>query len=170
MMTLYLAHKPMFDKRASPVLSRNEITKYVTPKPGGGCEASTHLGKHDKSVDMGRLASMPGGPEDVGPLASMPRGPEEIAMLAGDSGHSAVDLAFRLALLLHTKASSGDARAQSASSAVCTLRLRSVNRCMANRNCNKRSLSVLILGDVMDTGMNLIKSLAWPQAGCCCCW
>jgi hypothetical protein len=44
-------------------------------------------------------------------------------MLAGDSGHSAVDLAFRLALLLHTKASLGDARAQSASSAVCKLRL-----------------------------------------------
>ena len=168
-MTLYLAHKPMFDKRASPVLSRNEITKYVTPKPGGGCEANAHLDKHEESEDMGPLASMPGGPEDVGPLASMPGGPDEIAMLAGDSGHSAVDLAFRLALLLHTKASSGDARAQSASSAVCTLRLRSVNRCMANRNCNKRSLSVLLLGDFMDTGMNLIKSLAWPQAGCCCC-
>ena len=52
-MTLYRAHQPMFDKRASPVLSRNEITKYVTPKPRGGCEASAHLGKHDKSMGMG---------------------------------------------------------------------------------------------------------------------
>ena len=66
-MTLDLAHKPSFDKRDSPVLSRNEITKYVTHKPGGGCEASAHLGKHDKSVDMGRRASMPGGPQDLGP-------------------------------------------------------------------------------------------------------
>jgi hypothetical protein len=167
-MTLYLARKPMFDKRASPVLSRNEITTYVTSKPRGGCEANRHLDKHEESEDMGPLASMPGGPEDVGPLASMPGGPEELAMLAGDSGHSAVDLAFRLDLMLRAKASSGDAWAQSASSAVCTQDLRSVNCCMANRNCNKRSLSVLILGDCMDTGMNLIKSLAWPQAGCCC--
>ena len=127
-MTLYLAHKPMFDKRASPVLSGKELTKYVTPKPRGGCEANAHLDNHEESEDMGPLASMPGGPEDVGPLASMPGGPDEIAMLAGDSGHSAVALAFRLTLLLHTKASSGVARAQSASSAVCELRLRSVNR------------------------------------------
>ena len=118
---------------------------------------------------MGPLAPMPGGPEDVGPLASMPGGPDEIAMLAGDSGHSAVALAFRLTLLLRTKASSGVARAQSASSAVCELRLRSVNRCMANRNSCKRSLSVVLLGDFMDTGINLIKSLAWPLLGCCCC-
>ena len=90
-------------------------------------------------------------------------------MLAGDSGHSAVDLAFRLTVLLHTTTSLGDARAQSASSAVCKLRLRSVNRCMANRNSSKHALSVLRLGDFMDTGMNLIQSLAWPQAGCCCC-
>ena len=144
-MTLYLAHTPIFDKRASPVLSRNEITKHATPKQGGGCEANAHLGKHDKSVAMGRLASMPGGPEGVGPIASMPGGPEEIAMLAGDNGHSAADLAFRLGLLLHTKASSCDARAQSASPAVCTLRLRSVNRCMANRNCNKKLL--IVCGD-----------------------
>ena len=123
-MTLYLAHKPMFDKRASPVLSRSEITKYVTPKPGSGCEANAHLDKREESENMGPLASMPGGPEDVGPLASMPGGPGEIAMLAGDNGHSAVDLAFRLTVLLHTKASWGDARAQSASSAVCKPRLR----------------------------------------------
>ena len=114
----------MFDKRASPVLSRNEVTKYVTPKPGGGCEASTHFDKHEESEDMGPLATMPGGPVDVGPLASMPGGPDEIAMLAGDSGHSAVALAFRLTVLLHTTTSLGDARAQSASSAVCKLRLR----------------------------------------------
>ena len=44
-MTLYLAHKPMIDKRAFPVLSRNKFTKYVTPKPRGGCEANAHLGK-----------------------------------------------------------------------------------------------------------------------------
>ncbi len=50
-----------------------------------------------------------------GHFASVPGGPDEIAMLAGDSGHSAVDLAFRLTVLLHTKASLGDARAQSAS-------------------------------------------------------
>ena len=120
---------------------------------------------------MGPLASMPGGREGVGPLAPMSGGREEIAMLDGDNGHSAVDLAFRLALLLHTKASSSNAQEHPASSAVCTLRLRlwSLNRCMANRNCNKRSLSVLTLGDVMDTDMKLIKSLAWPQAGCCCC-
>ena len=168
-MTLYLAHKPMFDKHASPVLSRSEITKYVTPKPGGGCEANKVLDNHEESEDMGPLAPMPGGPEDVGPLAPMPGSPDDIAMLAGDSGHSAVALAFRLTLLLHTKASSGVARAQSASSAVCELCLRSVNRCMANRNSCKRSLSVVLLGDFMDTGMNLIKSLAWPQAGCCWC-
>jgi hypothetical protein len=93
------------------VLSRSEITKYATPKPRGGCKAKTHLGKHEKSKDMG-------------PLASMPGGPDETAMLAGDSGHSAVALAFRLTVLLHTKASSSDARAQCASSAVFTLRLR----------------------------------------------
>ena len=73
---------------------------------------------------MGPLASMPGGPVDVGPLASMPGGPDEIAMLAGDSGHSAVALAFRLTVLLHTKASLGDARVQSASSAIGKRRLR----------------------------------------------
>ena len=99
-MTLYLAHKPMFDKRSSPVLSCNEIAKiYFTPKPGGGCDASAHLDNHEESEDMGPLASMPGGPVDVGPLASMPGGPDEIAMLAGDSGHSAVALAFRLTML-----------------------------------------------------------------------
>ena len=105
----------MFDKRASPVLSRNDMTKYVMPKPGVGCEANKQLDKHEESEDMWPLASMPGGPEDVGPLASVPGGPDEIAMLAGDSGHSAVALAFRLTLLLHTKAASGVARAQSAS-------------------------------------------------------
>ena len=168
-MTLYLAHKPMFDKRAPPVLSGSENTKYVMPKPRGGCEANKHLDKHEGSEDMGPLASMPGSPEDAGPLASMPGGPDEISMLAGESGHSAVALAFRLTLLLHTKASSGVARAQSASSAVGALRLRSVSRCMANRNPCKRSLSAVLLGDRMGTGMNLIKSLAWPQAGCSCC-
>jgi hypothetical protein len=39
----------------------------------------------------------------------MPGGPDEIAMLAGESGHSAVALAFGLTVLLHTKASLGDA-------------------------------------------------------------
>ena len=95
------------------MLPRNENTQYVTPKPGGGCEANAHLDKHEGS-----------GPEDVGPLASMPGGPDEIAMLAGDNGHSAVALAFRLTVLLHTTTSLGDARAQSASSAICKLRLR----------------------------------------------
>ncbi len=97
---------------------------YVTPKPRGGCEANAHIDKHEESEGMGPLASMPGGPEDVGPLASMPGGPDEIAMLAGDSGHSAAALAFRLSVLLHTTTSLGDARAQSASSSMCKLRLR----------------------------------------------
>ena len=54
--TLYLAHKPMFDKRASPVLSRSAITKYVTPKPRGGCEANAHLDKHERIRGNGPLA------------------------------------------------------------------------------------------------------------------
>ena len=82
---------------------------YATPKPI--CEESTHIDKHDESEDMGPLASRPGGPVDVGTLASMPGGPDEIAMLAGDSGNSAVAIAFRLTVLLRTTASLGDARA-----------------------------------------------------------
>ncbi len=82
------------------VMQRNHKV-YVTPKPGGGCEANAHLDKHEELNDMVPLASMPGGPEDMGPLATMPGGPDEIAMLAGDSGHSAVALAFRLTVLLH---------------------------------------------------------------------
>ena len=96
----------------------------VTPKPGGGGEASTHHDKHEESEGMGPLASMPGGPVDVGPLASMLGGLDEIAVLAGDSGHSAVAFAFCLTVLLHATTSLGDARAQSASSSICKPRLR----------------------------------------------
>ena len=95
---------------------------YVTPKPLGGFEANAHLDKmKNQGTWGGQLASMPGGPVDVGPRASMPGGPDEIAMLAGNNGHSAVALAFRLTVLLHTTASWGDAKAQSASSALCKL-------------------------------------------------
>ncbi len=51
-MTLYFARKPMFDNR---VLLRREITKYVTPKPRGGCEANANLDKHENPRTWGHL-------------------------------------------------------------------------------------------------------------------
>ena len=145
-MTMYFEGKFMFDKRVSPMLSFSEITKYGKPKPGGGGGDSLHMyagggyagcaGRHadepEESADMGSPASMPGGPV----IGAMPR----------DAGHCAIAGAFRFDLFLHIKASSGVARAHSASSAVCALRTaagsRSMNRRTASCNSLKRSLSV----------------------------
>ena len=101
------------EKRASPVLLCIEITKCMSHPSQEAVVRPTRILTNMKK-DMGPLASMPGGPEDVGTLASMPGGPDEIAMLAGDSGRSAAAFVFRSILLLHTKASSGDTKAQSA--------------------------------------------------------
>ena len=82
-MTVCFTRRFMFDKRASPVLSRSEITKYGKPKPGGGrgggrgrrgvislcgaSDASGHVDEPDEFGDAEPLASMPGG-SDIGPI------------------------------------------------------------------------------------------------------
>ena len=71
-MAMNFVGKFMFDKRASPMLSRNEITKYGKPKPGGGVKGFRRSGGGYASADGLKLVNKPAESVDVGLPASMP--------------------------------------------------------------------------------------------------